>query len=446
MRGETGERSGRDGRDERGERDARRGRDGAPSPDAHADLDTDTDLDVMRRAVAVATTARRRSAPNPWVGCVIVDPTGARIGEGATGLPGGPHAEVEALRAAGGRSRGATAYVTLEPCAHHGRTGPCADALVDAGVARVVSALEDPDPRVAGRGHDRLRSAGIDVSVGVGAAEAADLLRPYLHQRRTGRAFAVLKTAASLDGRTAAADGSSRWITGPEARADAHALRADSQAVVVGSGTALADRPALTVRDLPVAAGDAPARWAPEAPPDPGAPPEPPLRVVLDARGRVPADGPLFDVSLAPTLVVTTAAAGARRVDEWRRTGATVATVSPGPGGRGVDPAEVLAMLAEEHGVIQALVEGGAGLHGSFLAAGLADHLVAYVAPLVLGERGRPVFGVPGPDSIGAARPLRLLSVRPVGGDVRLDLAPDAAPDASDRQDRPDRPGREEAA
>lgn len=395
-----------------------------------------TDAQFMRRALVQAASARRRSAPNPWVGCVVVDPTGAVVGEGATGTPGGPHAEVAALRAAGDRARGATAYVTLEPCAHHGRTGPCTDALLGAGVARVVSALDDPDPRVAGRGHDLLRRSGVEVTVGVGAGDAGALLAPYLHQRTTGRAFAVLKTAASLDGRTAAADGSSRWITGPDARADAHALRADSQAVVVGSSTALADRPALTVRGLPSRPGD------------PGPPARPPLRVLLDARGRVPAEGPLFDPALAPTLVFTTGAAAARRVDEWRATGAAAVAVPAGPGGEGVDPAEVLAILARDHGVVQALIEGGARLHGSLLAAGLVDRLVAYVAPVVLGERGRAVFGLPGPESIDGARRLDLLAVTRLGRDVRLDLAPGApgGPGLPVHPGGPGPVGREEAA
>ncbi len=391
---------------------------------------TGRDAEAMRRALVLAASARRRTAPNPWVGCVLVDAAGRVVGEGATDVPGGPHAEIGALRAAGERARGATAYVTLEPCAHRGRTGPCTDALLAAGVTRVVSALLDPDPRVGGRGHEVLRSAGIDVSIGAAGVEAAALLAPYLHQRRTGRAFAVLKTAASLDGRTAAADGSSRWITGPEARADAHALRADSQAVVVGSGTALADRPALTVRDLP------------GGPTDPGPPARPPLRVLLDARGRVPVEGPLADTALAPTLVVTTRAAAGDRIDGWRRAGAVVATASPGPGGTGVDAAEVLALLAEEHGVIQALVEGGARLHGSLLQSGLVDRLVAYVAPVILGERGRAVFGLRGPDSIDGARAMGLVSVSPVGRDVRLDLDPGADREGSAGGG----PGREQAA
>src|SRR5215211_5822293 len=241
----------------------------------------------MARAVALAAGVRRRTAPNPWVGAVVAR-DGVVVGEGATEPPGGPHAEVVALRAAREAARGATVYVTLEPCVHHGRTPPCGDALIAAGVARVVVAAEDPDPRVAGEGIARLRAAGIDVTRGPRADAVVRQLAPYLHHRRTGRAFCLLKTATSVDGRTAAADGSSQWITGPIARADAHGLRADSQAIVVGAGTALADRPALTVRDI-----DPPVRV-------------PPARVLLDARGRVPAAGPLFDTALAPTLVLTT--------------------------------------------------------------------------------------------------------------------------------------------
>ena len=222
----------------------------------------------MLRAAALGRSARRRTAPWPAVGCVIVR-DGAVVGEGATGeYPIGPHAEPAALAAAGDRATGATAYVTLEPCDHHGNTPPCTEALIAAGVTRVVIACADPDDRVAGRGEARLRAAGIEVTVGPGADVVARDLAPYLHHRRTGRAFVTAKVAMSLDARVAAADGTSQWITGEPARADAHELRADVQAVVVGSGTALADRPALTVRGV----NDAPAR--------------PPLRVVLDGRGH----------------------------------------------------------------------------------------------------------------------------------------------------------------
>ena len=206
----------------------------------------DTDAELMRRALRLAGTARRTTPPNPWVGCVLVR-DGEVVGEGATRPPGGPHAEIEALRAAGDRARGATAYTTLEPCSHHGRTPPCTDALLEAGVARVVVAIEDPDPHVAGQGIAVLRRAGVTVDVGTEADAATRLLAPYLVHRAEGRSFVVLKTATSLDGRIAARDGSSRWITGPAARADVHELRADSQAVIVGAGHR-ARRPSLPHR------------------------------------------------------------------------------------------------------------------------------------------------------------------------------------------------------
>ncbi|MBX3287023.1 MAG: bifunctional diaminohydroxyphosphoribosylaminopyrimidine deaminase/5-amino-6-(5-phosphoribosylamino)uracil reductase RibD, partial [Actinobacteria bacterium] len=204
----------------------------------------------MAQAVTLAAAVRVATSPNPWVGCVIEAADG-RVFGGATEPPGGAHAEVAALRAAGGAARGATAWVTLEPCSHTGRTGPCADALVEAGVARVVVALEDPDPRVAGRGIERLRAAGVDVEVGVEADAVREQLAPYLKHRSTGRPWVVLKLASSLDGRTAAPDGTSQWITGGAARADAHQLRAESDAIVVGAGTVRADDPSLTVRHVP---------------------------------------------------------------------------------------------------------------------------------------------------------------------------------------------------
>jgi diaminohydroxyphosphoribosylaminopyrimidine deaminase/5-amino-6-(5-phosphoribosylamino)uracil reductase len=362
--------------------------------------DAARDTELMTRALVLGAAVRRRTAPNPWVGCVVAH-DGEVVGEGATEPPGGRHAEVVALDAAGERARGATAYVTLEPCAHHGRTPPCADALLAAGVARVVVAVEDPDPLVAGAGIERLKDGGVTVDEGVAAHSATRDLLPYLVHRRDGRAATVVKLAASLDGRTAAADGSSQWLTGPEARADVHRLRADSQAVVVGSGTALADRPRLTVRDA-----------------DP--PPErPPLRVLLDARGRVPADGPLFDVALAPTLVITTAAAPDDVVAAWLGAGAKVHSVAPGAGGRGVDLGAALTYLGGL-GVLQALVEAGPTLAAGLLSQALVDRLVVYVAPAVLGTDGRPGFDVPGPTTQADAARWRLVDVARVGDDVRL--------------------------
>ncbi len=371
------------------------------------------DDELMARAAEVGAAVRRRTAPNPWVGCVIAR-DGLVVGEGATHPPGGPHAEAAALAAAGDRARGATVYTTLEPCAHHGRTPPCVDALVAAGVTRVVAAIADPDPQVAGRGHAALRDAGITVDVGIGARGAEQCLAPYLVHRREARSYVVLKSATSLDGRVAAADGASRWITGEAARADAHERRADSQAILVGSGTALADRPALTVRDATGPLGP------------------PPLRVLVDARGRVPASGPLFDSGLAPTLVVTTAQAPERARQAWAGAGVEVETIGAAPepdpsvhpsAGGGVDLAALLVRLGAR-GVLQVLVEGGPTLHGAFLEAGFVDRIFAYVAPVVLGVGGRAGFGIaPGP-ALDRAPRYRLVGVARLGDDVRLEYEP----------------------
>jgi diaminohydroxyphosphoribosylaminopyrimidine deaminase / 5-amino-6-(5-phosphoribosylamino)uracil reductase len=363
-----------------------------------------TDSDLIARAVALGEHGRRSASPNPWVGSVVVDEQGAIAGEGWHRRPGTPHAEVHALEAAGERARGGTAYGTLEPCAHEGRTPPCADALIAAGVRRVVVALEDPDTRVAGRGLARLRAAGLDVEVGPGATSARRSLAPYLHHRRTGRAWCLVKTAMSLDAKTAAADGSSRWITGVAARADAHRLRAESQAVVIGAGTALADHPSLTARDV-------------HPPVD-----RQPLRVLLDARGRVPAAGPLFDAALAPTLVVTTEAAPSETVDAWQAAGAKVETVPAAAAG--VDLEATLDLLGRRD-VLQAMIEGGATLHGALLAAGLVDRLVAYVAPTVLGPGAIPAFPQPEVGTIADAEAWRLLSATTLDDDVRLEYEPE---------------------
>jgi diaminohydroxyphosphoribosylaminopyrimidine deaminase/5-amino-6-(5-phosphoribosylamino)uracil reductase len=360
------------------------------------------DSELIALAVELGERGRRSAPPNPWVGSVVVDARGEVAGTGFHERPGTPHAEVAALAAAGERARGGTAYMTLEPCAHHGRTPPCVEALVAAGVGRAVIAIEDPDPRVAGRGVAQLRAAGIDVVVGPGADAAVCSLGPYLHHRRTGRSWCVLKTAMSLDGRAAAADGSSRWITGPAARADAHRLRAESQAVVVGAGTVIADGPSLTARDV-----DPPTERQP-------------LRVVLDSRGRVPPTGPVFDPTLAPTLVVTTDAAPSAAVDGWRAAGAKVETVPPAS--EGVDLEAMLDLLGR-HDVVQAMVEGGPTLHGALLTAGLADRVVAYVAPKVLGPRALPAFPQD-VDTLSRARSWQLLAATPWDDDVRLEYDP----------------------
>jgi diaminohydroxyphosphoribosylaminopyrimidine deaminase/5-amino-6-(5-phosphoribosylamino)uracil reductase len=286
---------------------------------------------------------------------------------------GGPHAEAAALaeaRAAGADLAGATAWVTLEPCSHHGRTPPCSGALVEAGVGRVVVALEDPDPKVSGRGVAELQAAGIEVSVGVEADAAAALLAPYLVHRRTGRPFVVLKLAASLDGRTAAPDGSSRWITGAEARADAHALRAESDAVLVGAGTVRADDPSLTVRDAPAPRGD-------------------PVRVVLG-----------------------TAPEGAKVHPCLERSG---------------DLTEVLDELGGL-GHLQLLVEGGATVAHALHHAGLVDRYVLYLAPALFGGDDAPgLFAGLGAPTIADVWRGHIRSVRRLGGDLRIDLDPDPA-------------------
>jgi len=323
------------------------------------------DEEHMARAAALATSVHGSTTPNPWVGCVVVGTDGTTF-EGATAPPGGPHAEVVALAAAGPAARGGTLYTTLEPCAHHGRTPPCTEAIIDAGVARVVVAVADPDPQVSGRGVAALAAAGITVEVGVAADLAAEQLAPYLKHRRTGRPWVVLKLAATLDGRTAAPDGTSRWITGEAARADVHRLRARSDAVLVGAGTVRADDPELTVRGRP-------------------APDRQPLRVVL---GRAPARA-----RLRPALELSGDLGG------------------------------VLDDLGSR-GVVQLLVEGGATVAHDLHAAGLVDRYVVYLAPALMGgDDGRPLFAGPGAPSIDGVWRGRLVSVERLGEDLRVEVA-----------------------
>ena len=351
----------------------------------------------MARAVALAEGGRGTTSPNPMVGAVLVR-DGRVVGEGFHRAAGTAHAEAVALAAAGPAAAGATCYVTLEPCAHHGRTPPCADALVAAGVARVVAAVTDPDPRVDGAGLARLRAGGVEVGVGTGAAAAATQNAAYLTHRRLGRPRVTLKAAASLDGKVAAPDGSSQWITGPAARADGHRLRAEADAVLVGAGTALADDPRLTVR-LPGHAG------------------RQPLRVLADATGRVGTGGHLFDGE-AETLVATTPAAPAAAVDAWKAAGAEVLVCEEAPAGVELDG---LARALGDRGVLELLVEGGPRLQASLWAAGLADRLVWYLAPLAIGGAGAPgLLDGAGAATLADARRLRLASVDRLGDDLRV--------------------------
>jgi diaminohydroxyphosphoribosylaminopyrimidine deaminase/5-amino-6-(5-phosphoribosylamino)uracil reductase len=259
----------------------------------------------MSQAIKLGDKSRIISPPNPWVGCVIVK-EGEIIGRGSTETYGGSHAEIKALKEAGENARGSTVYVTLEPCPNHGKTPPCTDALIQAKVKKVVIALIDPDPKVLGRGIQKLREANIDVEVGLLEEKAKKSLLPYLHHRETGMPFCILKAAISIDGKIAAKDGTSLWITGEKARKDVHQIRAESQAVLVGTNTILEDSPSLTVRYVQ------PSGF------------RPPLRVLLDISGKIKAQGPLFDMNLAPTLIVTSEKCPESIIEEWKSFGCEV--------------------------------------------------------------------------------------------------------------------------
>lgn len=316
----------------------------------------------MRRAVNAAATARTRTAPNPWVGAALLAADGT-VHAGATEPPGGRHAEIVALQAAGGAAKGATLATTLEPCAHTGRTGPCTEAIIDAGVARVLIAIDDPDDNVSGTGVSRLREAGIEVVLGPCADAVRAQLAAYLHHRQTGRPYVILKLAATVDGRTAAPDGESEWITGVEARTDVHRLRAESQAILVGAGTVRADDPSLTVRLV-----DGPD----------------PRRIVLGAAS----DG----AKIHPCT-------------QW---------VGPIP--------ELLDELGAD-GVLQLMVEGGANVASEFHDAGLVDRYVIYLAPAFFGGNdAHPLFVGGGAPAMADLRRGRFVETRTLGADLRLDI------------------------
>lgn len=355
--------------------------------------------EAMERALAVAEHARYQAPPNPWVGCVLLR-DGVVVGEGCTQRPGHEHAEIQALKQAGERARGSTAYVTLEPCSHHGKTPPCVEALVRCGVTHVVAAIEDPDSKVAGSGLSELKRHGITTEVGLLADKAQHALRAYLHQRRTGSAYCVAKAAISVDGRLAAADGSSQWITCEASRTDAHRLRVQSQAVMIGVGTAIADNPSLTSRYYqPLGFHQ-------------------PLRVILDSTGRLPAQGPLFDTSEAPTLILTTEKA---LKDQWKGFNVEVELIPEGP--QGVDLGAALKLLGAR-GILQVLVEGGPTLLGALWKGNHINELSLFVGPRILGDKGLPLFAGLGITSINEAPSLTLLGHERFGSCVRMDFRP----------------------
>lgn len=355
----------------------------------------------MREALALAAQAIGLSEPNPRVGCVITDATGRVLGRGFTQEAGGPHAEVMALRdatAQGHDVKGATAYVTLEPCSHHGRTPPCCDALVAAGLGRVVAAAQDPNPLVAGNGSARLRAAGIGVTTGLLAEESRELNIGFFSRMLRKRPWVRLKTAISLDGRTALENGRSQWITGEPARIDGHAFRKRAGAILTGVGTVLEDDPRLDVRLVDT--------------------PRQPLRVIVDSRLDTP---PSARMLLPPGPVLLYAAGHDRaREDALKARGAEIA-FAPGPSGK-VDLPSMLTDLAQR-GVNELHVEAGHKLSGSFVREGLVDELLVYQAPKLLGlGQGLASFGPI--DDLADALALRFVSVERLGDDLRLLLRP----------------------
>lgn len=372
--------------------------------------------ELMHQALGLAAQALFLSNPNPRVGCLLVAPDGRVIGRGFTQQAGGPHAEVVALRdaaAAGQDVRGATAYVTLEPCAHQGRTGPCCDALVAAGIGKVVASIADPNPLVAGQGFARLRAAGVEVEVGPGAAESRALNIGFFSRMVRGTPWVRLKVAASLDGATALANGTSQWITSPAARADGHAWRARACAVLTGIGTVLDDNPRLDVREVPT--------------------PRQPQVVVVDSRLQTPPDAQLFsadrarlvyaagaasaaDAAGAPGGPDTAEAAFAARRQALQLRGATVLAL-PGAGGK-VDLAALLRDLGQR-GINELHVEAGHKLNGSLLREGLVDELLVYLAPKLLGP-GLSMANIGPLSDLAQAQALEFSSVERVGPDLRI--------------------------
>lgn len=359
------------------------------------------DHEMMTRALRLAERGAYTTKPNPMVGCVIVR-EGEIVGEGFHERAGGPHAEVFALDAARERARGATAYVTLEPCSHTGKTGPCADALIAAGVSRVVAAMRDPNPEVDGKGLERLAAAGIQVESGLLDTAARNLNRGFVSRMQRGRPWLRVKLATSLDGRSALASGDSKWISGEPARLDVHRWRARSGALLTGAGTVLVDDPHLTVRlgkddagqDIPFVA---------------------PLRVVLDPGLATVARGHIREGD-APTLYLHAPDARMPRGIDAQHTSVPVR-------GGLIDLDAVLKLLADR-GINEVQVEAGATLAGSFLGAGLVDELLLYVAPVMLGDRARPMFEGLHIDAMTERLDMRIIELRSIGTDMRVLLQP----------------------
>jgi len=358
----------------------------------------------MARALELAAEADHRNSPNPMVGCVVLDSAGDLVGEGFNALDGGPHAEVQALAQAGERARGGTIYVTLEPCSHFGRTPPCADAVVAAGLRRAVVAMADPDSRVSGTGIARLRESGLVVEEGLMRAEGEQLLAFYAVHRRTGRPFVTAKWAMSVDGRIATATADSRWITGPEAREDVHRLRHQHDAILVGVNTIIEDDPQLTAR------------------PESIQNPRQPLRVVVDSRLRIPPRARVLDPGLGGmTLIAATERASPADVQRLQETGAEVALLPAGSDiARRVDLAALVDLLGARR-ILSVLVEGGSEVHGELFRHLLVDRVAAYVGAMVIGGRDAPsAVAGPGFGKIAEAARLTEVEWKAFGADLRI--------------------------
>ena len=368
---------------------------------------TADDHRYMARALELARRGLYTTEPNPRVGCVVVR-DGEVVGEGWHEYAGGPHAEVNALREAGGRAEGATAYVTLEPCSHFGKTPPCADALVAARVGRVVAAMVDPNPLVSGRGMKRLEGAGIATASGLMRDAAAAINPGFVKRMRHGTPYIRVKMAMSLDGRTAMASGESQWITGPDARRDVHLLRARSSAMLTGTGTVAHDDPSLNVRLDERTLAEVCRRDTPIQP----------LRVVLDSRLAMSPEAKMLGLE-GETLVLTSSGDERRRV-ALESAGAEVVEVASVEGR--VDLPAAMGLLADR-GVNEVLVEAGATLTGALLQAGLADELVIYMAPHIMGSGARGLFHLPGLERMADRFDLEISDVRAVGRDWRITAA-----------------------
>lgn len=357
------------------------------------------DKGYMKMALELAARARGRTSPNPMVGAVVVK-EGKVIGRGYHLKAGTPHAEIHALNEAGEAARGAVLYVTLEPCCHYGRTGPCTDAIIKAGVSRVVTAMTDPNPLVAGKGLRMLRSAGIEVSAGVMEVEALELNEVFIKYITTGRPFVVAKAAVSLDGKIATRSGKSKWITGERARAYGHQLRDWYDAIMVGIGTVLADNPSLTTR-LPGGGG------------------RDPVRIIVDSRASIPINAMVLkQQSEAPTLIAATSGVPPERVDALRGSGVEVLVVNEGTQ---VDLGELMRLLGER-GITSLLIEGGATLHGSAFSSQIVDKVAWFIAPKIIGGREAPgpVAGT-GADSPSDAAALERVKVSRLGPDILVE-------------------------